>query len=415
MRLPTAFLPRSATRLFATPDRGNVGRIAGPKVSADRTTAWAAFALLGCATLLSSCGRQATASEPAVPAPRIDGDEIRFAAAAPQLAYLTVEPAAERPAAATALTGRLAWDDDITARIFAPVSGRLVAIVAQPGQRVATGDTLAKIRSPDFGQAQADACKALADATLAERALSRARDLLAHRAAAQKDVESAEADYARALSEKERALATLSLYGGDAADNRVTGLFLLRTPVDGVVVDRSVSPGQEVRADQLGDKPLFVVSDPSRLWLFLDVTETDAAALKPNQQVAIHTRTLPGRTFHGRVQIIGEGLDPATRTIKVRCLVDNADRALRAEMYVNADLAAGSTGGVEVPTTAIFTRHARHYAFVETAPAVFARQPVEVGPESNGRSVVQQGLPAGARVVTDGCLLLEAMLDGGNP
>src|SRR6185312_11853672 len=98
-------------------------------------------------------------------------------------------------------------------------------------QRVAADDALAKIKSPDFGQAQADARKAIADLERATSALSRTRELLEHGAAAAKDAEAAQADYARAFSEKERALATLSLYGGEGES--VDSIFSLKTPVDG--------------------------------------------------------------------------------------------------------------------------------------------------------------------------------------
>jgi cobalt-zinc-cadmium efflux system membrane fusion protein len=367
--------------------------------------------------LLTGCSREHAAREPSPPpAPRIEKDEITFTTNAPQFAYLAIEPAQERKELASALSGRLAWDDDITARVFSPVSGRITEILANPGQRVAVGDVLLKIKSPDFGQAQADACKAIADLNAAERALKRTRELLEHGAAAQKDTDAAETDHARALSEKERALATLALYGGDGDATRragVDGVFLLKSPVAGVVVEKSVSPGQEVRSDQVGDKPLFVVSDPARLWLFLDVPEAGAAALQTNQEVLVRARSLPGQVFHGRIEIIGEGLDATTRTIKARCVVDNAEKHLRAEMYVTAAI-SGDAGGVDVPTRAVFSRNDEHYVFVETRPGQFTRRAVKLGPESDDRSMIVSGLSANERVVTDGCLLLEAMLEGPN-
>jgi cobalt-zinc-cadmium efflux system membrane fusion protein len=270
---------------------------------------------------------------------------------------------------------------------------------------------LARIKSPEFSQAQAEARKALADAKAAERALARARELFEHGAAAAKDVDEAEADSARATSEKERAMATLSLYGGNTSSG--DGVFSVRAPISGVVVEKSINPGQEVRSDQVGDKPLFIVTDPRKLWLFLDVTEADVAALKPNQEVLIRARALPGNVFHGRVELISEGLDPTTRTIKARCLVDNAEKLLRAEMYVSADVTARAAG-VDVPTKAVFLENDKHFVFVQTAPGAFARQPVTVGAEGNGRSVIVSGVAAGQRVVTEGCLLLEAILEGEN-
>lgn len=374
----------------------------------------AALCLATALTALSGCTRGTEAARAdSPPAPKIEGNSIAFATNAPQLSFLTLETVAEQKTVASSLSGRLAWDDDVTARVFAPVSGRIVAITAEPGQRVAAGGTLARIHSPDFGQAQADARKAIADEIVSARALARARDLFTHRAAALKDVETAEADHARAQSEKERALATLALYGADGgAAAQVDGLFALKAPVAGLIVEKATNPGQEVRGDQIGDKPLFVISDPTRLWLFLDATEADIAALAPGQEVLVRARVLPGKLFHGRIATIGEGLDPTTRTVKVRCTVDNAERSLRAEMYVNADVAAQTGAGVEVPTKALFAKDTQHYVFVATAPGRFQRRAVQVGTETNGRSRVSAGLAAGEQIVVDGCLLLEAILEG---
>jgi cobalt-zinc-cadmium efflux system membrane fusion protein len=329
------------------------------------------------------------------------------------LTYVSTEPARQRTEIATALTGRLAWNDDITARVFTPVSGRTVEIVVNPGQVVEAGQVLARIKSPDFGQAQADARKAAGDLRNAVRVLERTRELVKHGAASEKDLEAAEAEHTRALSENQRALTTLSIYGGNLDSEAVDGMFALRAPISGTIVEKSINPGQELRADQVSDKPLFVISDPSRLWLLLDVTESDVAFMGPGQEVLVRARALPDKVFRGRLEIIGQGLDPATRTIKARCVVDNADKLLRAEMYVSADVTNPNVA-VDIPTKAVFLKDNQHYIFVEQTPGHFERRQITLGPESEGRSVVLDGLKAGQRVVTQGCLLLESILEGEN-
>ncbi len=371
-----------------------------------------ALALAAGTVLLAGCSQQHV-SEHADESPNVNGDKITFPNNAPQLAQITVSPAEEQKTTATELSGRLAWDDDVTARVFPPVSGRIVQIVANPGEHVAVGDVLAKIQSPDFSQAQSDARKAIADWKQSERGLSRTRELLAHGAAAEKDVEAAENDFAHAVSEKERALATLSLYGGSPDDSEVDGVFSLKAAIAGVVVDKSLNPGQEVRSDQVGDKPLFVISDPKRLWLFLDVTEADLPFLNSNRTVVVRARAFPEKSFRGQVEVVGEGLDPATRTIKARCLVDNSGELLRAEMYVSADIAS-TPPTVDIPTEAVFLKDNSPCVFVETAPGHFQRRLVKLGLESGGRSVVLDGISAGQHVVANGCLLLEAILEGEN-
>jgi cobalt-zinc-cadmium efflux system membrane fusion protein len=374
------------------------------------------FHLLLAAIFISGCKEQKIASDPP-PAPRIEENKIVFATNAPQLEYLTIETAEVRTAAAVGLYGRLAWDDDVTVRVFSPVGGRVARVRVEVNDAVEKGDALVSLESPDYGQAQSDARKGASDLALADRTLSRLRELFEHGAAAQKDVDSAEADYAKAKSEYERATAQL-LALSNGHTNSAPGTYELCSPLSGTVVEKSITPGQQVRSDQMLANapqfvnPLFVVTDPSRLWLFLDVNELDIRALQPSQEVLIHSKAYPDKTFHGRLAVIGGGLDASTRTVKARCRVDNSDKLLRAEMYVTADVASGMPSGVDVATKAVFLRNNQYFVFVETERGQFERREVKLGLESNGRSVVVEGIMAGQRVVTEGCLLLESLLDG---
>lgn len=370
--------------------------------------------------VLAAAGCAKPAPAPAgPPEPKIEGQQIVYPADAPQLASLTIEPARPRRLAITHLTGRLYWSDDTTVRIFTPVMGRVTAIKAELGQKVAVGTPLAEISSPDYGQALADARAGAANFLAATKAFERARDLFAHGASAQKDVETAEAVYRAAAAERDRAAARLTLYGGNV--NESGDNYVLRSPVAGVVVSRNLNPGQEVRNDQMLANapnlfaPLFVVGDPSQLWLQLDASESDLTALAPGQQLLVTTRAFPGAIFHGQVQSIAAEMDPSTRTVKVRGVVANPDLRLKAEMYVMVDVVRDESkvadAGVDIPSQAVFTVDNQPYVFVELAPGRFERRRIEIGTESDGAVPVMKGVAAGERVVAEGGLLLQAVLD----
>jgi len=112
--------------------------------------------------------------------------------------------------------------------------------------------------------------------------------------------------------------------------------------------------------------------------------------------------------------VIGHELDPTTRTVKTRCRVDNAEKLLCAEMYVTADIASNGAAVVSVPTRAVFLKDNTHYVFVEIAPGQFERHAVQLGAEGRGQTAILDGLSAGQRVVTEGCLLLESLMEGAN-
>jgi cobalt-zinc-cadmium efflux system membrane fusion protein len=303
------------------------------------------------------------------------------------------------------------WDESVTVRVLPEFSGRVVSITAEVGQTVSREDLLARIASPDYGQAQADAHKASGDFILAERTLRRTRELFLHGATAQKDVDSAEAEYGRAKAEKERAESRLALYGGAASS--IDHMYELRSPLAGVVAERNLNPGQQVRPDQMLANapqyfaPLFVVTDPSRLWIVLDVVEADVGRFQRGQTLQIKSPILPDRAFEGIVEWISDFVDPATRTFRVRGSVKNTQRLLKDETFVSVTLTGEATAGFDVPNSAVFLDGSKLFVYREDGLGRYQRREVRIGPEHDGRIPVIAGLQPGDHVVTHGCMLLE--------
>ncbi len=358
-------------------------------------------------------------TEVEAPGPKVDGETVTFETNAPQLSSLNVQAAENRTNAITHLTGRLYWSEDATVRIFTPVAGRVVGIRASLGEAISAGTALAEINSPDFGQALANARAAAGNLAVADKAFARSKDLLEHGAAAQKDVEAAEAADVAAQAERDRAYAVLANYGG--SDKSTNSIYLLRSPLAGMLVEKNINPGQEVRADQMLANatqiyaPLFVISDPTKLWLQLDVSELDIASLQIGQQLRIHSLAYPDKSFEGELQNIGSALDPSTRTVKALGVVSNLDKLLKAEMYVTVDVleavSKSTQVGVEIPEKAVFIRDNKSYLFVERFPGQYERKLVKTGRESDGKITILDGVIAGQNVVTGGSLLLESLLE----
>ncbi len=370
---------------------------------------------------LFGCTKDATVTVRDSSAPRVDSDKatVRFATNAPQLASITVQVAQPRTLAVTHVTGRLYWDDDITVRVFTPVAGRVIAVRSDLGQPIPVGTPLAEIDSPDFGQALANARTAVGNLAAAEKAYRRSQELLQHGAAAQKDVEAAEAACVAAVAERDRAEAVLANYGG--SDKSTNSVYILRSPLAGVLVEKNINPGQELRADLMLANapnlfaPIFVVTDPAKLWLQIDVAESDLTVLQKGQRLQISSAALPGRVFDGRVDNISDTMDPATRTIKVRGVVNNPDKLLKAEMYVMVEVVRNPDQaeqmGVEVSSKALFMKGGDSCLFIEESPGVFQRKLVKVGVEKDNKVPVLEGVNAGQRVVTEGALLLQALVE----
>lgn len=333
---------------------------------------------------------------------------LRYPAGAPQLAYLHIKKAEASPVPSLEpLHGRIAYDDNVTARISSPIAGRVVKIGAQAGDKVAAGQPLLWLDSPDYAQARADLHKAEADMRLKQLAFGRASTLFENEVLARKDFEAAENDVHQSQAEAERARARFhNLNPGGAGKDG----FALRATLAGVVTERQANPGSEVRPD--APAPLFVVTDPARLWVIVDLPEKDLAKVRTGQPVLVEVDAYPGERFPAKILAIGDVVDPATRRVVVRCQLSNDKRLLKPEMYARVTPSAEGAPLPRVPNPALVTEGLHTYLFVETAPGVLEKRRVVLAFRGQEASYVKEGLAASERVVTAGALLLNAELAG---
>jgi len=341
-------------------------------------------------------------------APILQGNQLRFAAGSPQLALLGVTSAAPSKALRIELPARLVWNEERTQRIYPAFAGRVIAIKADVGQSVSAGTLLAQLASPDFGIAQADTVKSRADVRLMEKVLQRQRELFDAGIIARKDLDQAEADSARAQAESQRAEARTRLYGGSGSVNQQ---LAVKVGISGVVVEKNLNPGQELRPDQSGPgmPALFVVTDPTSLWVQIDARERDAGTLIAGSVFELVIPSLPGQKFEGRVLASSDFIDPATRTIKVRGVVANPQRLLKAEMLATARIERVMGPGVLIPSQAIALQGTTHTVMVQIQPGVFESREVKLSYMGPREAIVSSGLEVSEKVVSDNMLLLSTL------
>ena len=337
------------------------------------------------------------------------------------------EPLAVGSSAATAtIPGQIIPNEDRTARLGAPAGGRVVAVRVAPGDRVAVGQVLATLQSPEAGMAQADLAKARAEvnsqqaqATYAKAARDRAERLLALKAIPRQEYERAVADdelaraaLSQAEAELRRAQSTAEQLGAASSSN---GEIVLRSPLAGVVLTRTAVPGSVVEAGA----PLVVVTDPSTLWLSISSPEKLASLFRVGGLLRFSVPAYPSDTFTARITAVGAGLDAETRTLPVRGLITSGMRQLKPEML--ASVTAGGTAGSSVmlvPEDAVQLIDGTTVVFIarpDTAGgARFIARKVEIGGRGGGSVTVIHGLSTGDLVVTRGALTVKAQLKKGS-
>ncbi|PKD40021.1 efflux RND transporter periplasmic adaptor subunit [Methylomonas sp. Kb3] len=363
-----------------------------------------------CACLLAG-GLLAACSEPTdkattPPKPAAPAGEVTLAPDSPKKAYVkTAHLTLSQHPLLEPLAGKIVYDESLTSRISSPVSGRVVATPIALGASVQTGSTLLELDSPDVADAEADFAKAQAAVTLSSHAFNRQQELYAGKAISRKELEQAQSDLSSARSDLQRA--TDCLKNLHLSARQADGRFALRATLPGIVVERNVNPGMEVRPDL--DTPLFVVSDLKHLTVLMEVFEVNIGKIKLGQQVAVSVPAYPGETFPATVQYIGQVLDETTRTVQVRCKLDNPDNRLLPGMYATISVeSAVDDKAFMIPLTAVFTEGDADYVFTALDDNRYRQRRVEIGLRLKDRAVITQGLDANELLVTEGALMLRA-------
>ncbi|MBI5919559.1 MAG: efflux RND transporter periplasmic adaptor subunit [Nitrosomonadales bacterium] len=350
-----------------------------------------------------------TAAAPATVMPQPAGthDTVTFPANAPQLAFLNISEVDSEPVPLIEpLNARIAYDDNLTARVSSPITGRVLRILKEPGDRVQQDDPLAELDAPDYALAVSDSQKAEADLSRKLQALERARLMLEAQSIARKEVEQAETDWRLAEAEAYRAKERLANLGGS---HNAAGHYLLRAPLAGTITERQINAGSEVRPDAA--QPLFVITDPEHLWVQVELPERQLGKVELGQMAIVEVDAYPGEGFAATITVIAGALDPATRRIQLRCEVKNLDRRLKPEMYARMTPIAREHDRLpRVPNAALITEGLNSYLFVETAPGVLKKRKVDLAMRGHKFSYVKAGLSVGERVVTSGALLLNSEL-----
>lgn len=371
--------------------------------------------------LAGGCGKDQAADGPADSATETaaaDSQQTRVTLTPEQITSSRIGYAVvERRAGAGVLeaTAQIEPAGNRFAQIGSRVSGRISALRASEGDRVAAGQVLASIESPEMGEAKAQFITAFATAKVTRDIANRERTLFERKISAEREWRQAEADAVRAEAEKQAAESQLHSLGLDDSDllalpNEVhyTSSVSVRSPIAGVIARRSASLGQVVEPAEA----LFEVVDLREVWLVIDVYEQSFSQLRLGQKVEVRTGATGDRVFTGTVASIGAVVEPQTRTVKVRVVLPNADGALRPGMFANARIQGTITGaderGLFVPATAVQRDGEETVVFVPAGTGAFARRVIRTGEPAGDLIQVLEGLAEGDSVVTDGSFLLKS-------
>jgi cobalt-zinc-cadmium efflux system membrane fusion protein len=309
--------------------------------------------------------------------------------------------------------GVVDFDQDQATSVLAPFGGPVSQIYVSPGQRVEAQAPLAAVASPDFAEAISTYRKALATAKIDRQLADQDQALVQHHGVSEREAAQAESDAISAEADRDAALQALVALSVDADTIKAVREGkpvarpegLIRSPIAGTVVEKQINPGLLLQA---GTTPCFVVADLSKVWVMTHLFGADLAAISVGDPVEVETGS-GTNTVSGTVDNIAAEVDPDTRSVVVRVVVNNPGDLLKKQMYVRSRIRSHQESrGLLVPVAALL-RDDENLSFVYVAQAdgSFARRQVTLGYRAEDQQEIISGLNPGEQVVVDGGIFVQ--------
>jgi membrane fusion protein, heavy metal efflux system len=322
----------------------------------------------------------------------------------------------------TPAVGSIDFNEELSVQVFAPYQGRIIALFGSVGDDVKKGQTLFTIDSPDLLQAESTLIAAAGVLELNNRNLARLQGLYTTRAVSQRDVEQAASDQQTAEGNLRAARDSVRLFGKTDADiDRIIAqrsadpTLVVPSPIDGRITARNGAPGLFV---QPGNSTApYTVADINTMWMLANVVESDVSELRVGQPVRATVDAFPGRTYDGKISAIAATVDPNTRRVQVRSVVDNPQHDLRSGMFANFVITIGAPlRSPAIPIDGVVREgDGTMTAWVTADRRRFTRRTVKIGALRDDYRQILEGVNAGELVASDGALFLSNALDAGSP
>jgi cobalt-zinc-cadmium efflux system membrane fusion protein len=355
---------------------------------------------------------RARASEPDDEKEPAAANELRLTAA--QLATLEIASVTTRSFRTEDVTdGRIALNGDTTTQVFSPYSGRVVRVMASPGESVRQGAALLRIEATEFVQAQSDLLNAAATLKLVRINEERKHAAYDSKGGSQQDWQQAQVDLSAAENAYASASNRLRILGKTAAEiaaveraKKADAATSVVAPIGGIVTDRQVGPGQYIQAGS--STPVFTIGDLSTVWLVAEVHETDAPFIERGQTVEVRVLALPGQVFKAKLTAIGAEVDSVTHRVPVRATLANPDGKLKPQMFASFSIiTSGESQAPAVPDEAVVREGDQTRVWVAAQNNTLTLRSIRTGRSNDGMVEVLDGLKAGERVVTRGSLFID--------
>lgn len=329
---------------------------------------------------------------------------IKLGNAEVQQSQLTIAPVFKQSVQdQLTFTANIQANQNKLAHVTPRIEGKLSKVIANLGDQVKTGQTLAEIDSIQMGEARAQYRSSKTDLALAQANFDRISRLYEDKVVPQKQFIESQSALERAKSSLYADSERLRMYGGLSDQNGST--YLLKAPFDGTVIEKNVVIGELASPANT----IFTIADMSSVWIDADVPERDLQSLAVGKSASVTVTAYPDEVFEGKVSYLSSVVDKTTRTVKARIELPNPDLKLRIDMFAKVLLSHTSTKQVlVVPNAAVVMVQGIPNVYINLKSGGFTPRAVELGTRYNDLVEIKSGLTEGEMVVQTGVYALKA-------
>jgi len=301
--------------------------------------------------------------------------------------------------------GMVDFNTDKVVNVFPLISGNLQDVNAMPGDYIKAGELLGVVKSSEVANYNANLTNAEANVRLTQRQLEQQKDMYKSGLASQVDITNAEVNYQQAVAAKTAAEKILSING-----NNKNGEYEIRSPIAGFLVQKNVTNGMAIRTDN--GTAMFTISDLKNVWIQANVYEENISKVHEGDMVDVTTISYPDKVFKGKVDKLMNVLDPTSKVMKMRVVLDNPGYMLKPQMFATVSTYyQENKQAVSISRKDLVFDHSQYYVIIVTGKKDVQIRPVEIIGMNGETAYIKAGVNPGERLVASQAILIYGSLN----
>jgi membrane fusion protein, heavy metal efflux system len=306
-------------------------------------------------------------------------------------------------------------NQDNVAQVGTLVQGRVQKVFVKIGDHVKAGQVLMTLEGLDIGTIKAGFVKAKASVDYTKATYERQKKLFSEKIGSQKSLLESQAEYEKALAELKAedkrihsiGLSDEDILNGKTNDEHTSGTLPIKSPINGVVIERNIVIGQLVDATTNA----FKIINTNSVWIDGQVYEKDLSKINQKTSASFSTTIYPKEKFDGNIIYIGQSIDEKSRTLLIRGEFSNSLNKLKPQMYGELKIPLGENAmAIMIPDEAVVKEAGQSYVFVQKNDTTYEQRIVITGISIDNRIEIKEGLKEGEIIASKGVFYLKSEL-----